>query len=242
MTYSLIPAPLAQEGWAALQIVFVNVLLGGDNAIAIAMACRSLPPRQQRLGILLGTTLGILLRIVLIGVIGKLLAIPFMHVIAAALLIWIGTQLVRPAADEPSVNPSAALWRAVMAIVWADLAMSLDNALATAAVAQPLPEGSRLVIVFVGLAIGAPVIAFGSRLILTLLDRVPSLVYIGAALLGWIAGELLMADPSVSAALYEWMAQVPGVSPAVTGALTCFAAAVLVPLLGRMAAGGARAG
>jgi YjbE family integral membrane protein len=241
MTYSLIPAPLAQEGWAALQIVFVNVLLGGDNAIAIAMACRSLPPRQQRLGILLGTTLGVLLRIVLIGVIGKLLAIPFMHVIAAALLIWIGTQLVRPAADDPSVNSSAALWRAVMAIVWADLAMSLDNALATAAVAQPLSEGPRLVVVFVGLAIGAPVIAFGSRVILTLLDRVPSLVYIGAALLGWIAGELLMADPSVSATLYGWFAQVPGVSPAATGALISAAAAVLVPLLARMAPGRARA-
>lgn len=225
-----------QEGWAALQIVFVNVLLGGDNAIAIALACRSLPPKQQRLGILLGTALGIVLRVVLIGVIGKLLAIPYMHVIAAAILMWIGAQLVRPGSDDPAVNPSSALWRAVMAIVWADLAMSLDNALATAAVAQPLPEASRLAVVFIGLAVGAPVIAFGSRLILTLLDRLPWLVYIGAALLGWIAGELLMADPTASAALHAWLTQIPGFSAAAANTLICIAAAALVLLFGRLAA------
>lgn len=241
MTSTLIPAALAQEGWAALQIVFVNVLLGGDNAIAIAMACRSLPPQQQRAGILLGTALGIVLRIVLIGVIGKLLAIPFMHVAAAALLIWIGTQLVRPGGDDPSVSQASALWRAVMAIVWADLAMSLDNALATAAVAQALPEASRLAVVFAGLAMGAPVIAFGSRLIIALLDRLPSLVYIGAALLGWIAGELLLADPAASAAFQTLLAQIPGVSAAAASTLVCVAAAALVPLLGRVAARRTRA-
>lgn len=236
MTSTLIPASLMQEGWAALQIVFVNVLLGGDNAIAIALACRSLPPKQQRIGILLGTALGIVLRLALIGVIGKLLAIPFMHVIAAAVLMWIGAQLVRPGDDDPAVSSSSALWKAVMAIVWADLAMSLDNALATAAVAQPLPESTRIAVVFAGLAVGAPVIAFGSRIILTLLDRFPSFVYIGAALLGWIAGELLMADPSASAALQALSTRIPGLSAAAVNTLTCIAAAALVLLLGRMTA------
>lgn len=234
MSISLTSATLAHEGWAALQIVFVNVLLGGDNAIAIAMACRSLPVKQQRSGILLGTGLGILLRIVLIGIIGKLLAIPFMHVIAAALLIWIGIQLVRPGEDDPSISQVTALWRAVMAILWADLAMSLDNALATAAVAQSLPEASRLVIVFVGLAMGAPVIAFGSQLVLTLLERFPALVYVGAAVLGWIAGELLLADHTVSDTLRQWLLAGHGISPATASTITCIGAAILVPLLGRV--------
>ncbi|ABE31146.1 integral membrane, YjbE family protein [Paraburkholderia xenovorans LB400] len=242
MSISLTSATLAHEGWAALQIVFVNVLLGGDNAIAIAMACRSLPPKQQRLGILLGTGLGIVLRIVLIGIIGRLLAIPFMHVIAAALLIWIGIQLVRPGEDDPSVSQATALWRAVMAILWADLAMSLDNALATAAVAQSLPEDSRLVIVFVGLALGAPVIAFGSQLVLTLLERFPALVYAGAAVLGWIAGELLLADPTVGGTLHQWLAVIPGISPAIVSTFTCIGAAILVPLLGRVMVHHNRAG
>lgn len=242
MTLAFVPETLAHEGWAAIQIIFVNVLLGGDNAIAIAMACRSLAPQQRRLGILLGTGLGIVLRVVLIGIIGKLLAIPFMHVIAAVLLMWIGTQLVRPAQDDPAVSQTTALWRAVMTIIWADLAMSLDNALATAAVALPLPGESRLVVVFVGLAMGAPVIAFGSRLILAVLDRVPALVYAGAALLGWIAGELLLADPKAGSMLRGSLALVPGLSLATASALTCIAAAILVPLLGRMAASRTRAG
>ena len=241
MTPSLIPAPLAHEAWAALQIVFVNVLLGGDNAIAIALACRSLAPQQQRVGILLGTGLGILLRIALIGVIARLLAIPYMHLIAAGLLIWIGIQLVRPGPDDPSINPATALWRAVVAILWADLAMSLDNALATAAVAQALPASSRLVVVCVGLAVGAPVIAFGSRLVLAAIERMPALVYVGAALLGWIAGELVLEDPAASGALRQWLTA-PGISSATAGVLTCIGAAALVPLLGHMAARRARTG
>ncbi|WP_017776295.1 YjbE family putative metal transport protein [Paraburkholderia kururiensis] len=233
---------LAHDGWAAIQIVFVNVLLGGDNAIAIAMACRSLPARQQRLGILLGTGLGIVLRVVLIGVIGKLLAIPFMHLIAAALLMWIGVQLVRPGEDGASVSQTTALWRAVTTIMWADLAMSLDNALATAAVAQSLPEKSQLVVTFVGLAMGAPVIAFGSRLILAVLERVPALVYAGAGLLGWIAGELVLADPTARSVLRGLLPLIPGLSLATVSALTCIAAAIIVPLLGRVAASRVHAG
>jgi YjbE family integral membrane protein len=237
MTLPFVPEALAHAGWAAIQIIVVNVLLGGDNAIAIAMACRSLPPKQQRVGILLGTGLGIVLRVVLIGIIDKLLAIPFMHVIAALLLIWIGVQLTRPEKDDPSVNHTTALWRAVMTIMWADLAMSLDNALATAAVAHSLPDESRLIVVFVGLAIGAPVIAFGSRLILAMLDRAPALVYVGAALLGWIAGELLLADPRAAELLRGLLTWVPGLSVATASALTCIGVAILVPLLGRLAAG-----
>lgn len=242
MTLSFVPDTLAHEGWAAIQIVFVNVLLGGDNAIAIAMACRSLAPTQQRPAILLGTGLGIVLRVVLIGIIGKLLAIPFMHVIAAWLLMWIGIQLVRPEQDESPVSQATALWRAMMTIMWADLAMSLDNALATAAIAQSLPAPSRLAVVVVGLAMGAPVIVFGSRLVLAALERFPALVYAGAALLGWIGGELLLADPRAAGALRELLAWVPGLSAATASAVTCITAAVLVPLLGRVGASRTRTG
>jgi predicted tellurium resistance membrane protein TerC len=112
--------------------------------------------------------------------------------------------------------------------------MSLDNALATAAIAQSLPQESRLVIVFAGLAIGAPVIAFGSQLVLTLLERFPALVYVGAALLGWIAGELLLADQTVGDILRQWSGAVPGVGFRVGSAIMCMVTAILVPVAGRL--------
>ncbi|EIF33564.1 integral membrane protein, YjbE family [Burkholderia sp. Ch1-1] len=235
MTFPGLPAPLAHDGWAVLQIVFFNVLLGGDNAIAIAMACRSLAPRQRRIGIMLGTVLGIVLRLLLIGVIGAVLAVPYMHVIAAALLVWIGVQMLRHQDDEETTHAASALWRAVLTIVCADFAMSLDNALATAAIAQTLPEASRLFYVFVGLAVGAPVIAFGSNAMIVLLQRVPALTYVGAALLGWVAGDMVQADRHVDNALQQI-----GGGTAVAqfgidaGFLVSVAVAVLVPLLGHL--------
>ncbi|MDR3099938.1 MAG: YjbE family putative metal transport protein [Paraburkholderia sp.] len=187
---------------AILQIIFINLLLGGDNAIAIAMTCRSLPPRQRRVGVWLGTSLGIGLRFAMVYAIGFLLAIPYMHIVAGLLLAWIGMQLLRNDSAEhtaPDAEPSAkALWRAVALILFADFAMSLDNGLATAAIAETLPAGSRMVVVLVGLAVGAPVIALGSAVMLRVIERFPFAIWLGAALLGWIAAEMLLADPHVA--------------------------------------------
>ncbi|MFM0038308.1 YjbE family putative metal transport protein [Paraburkholderia strydomiana] len=229
------PAPLAHDGWAVLQIVFFNVLLGGDNAIAIAMACRSLAPRQRRIGIMLGTVLGIVLRLLLIGVIGAVFAVPYMHVIAAALLVWIGVQMLQHQNDEATTHAASALWRAVLTIVCADFAMSLDNAVATAAIAQTLPEASRLFYVFMGLAVGAPVIAFGSNAMIAVLKRLPALTYVGAALLGWIAGDILQADRHVDSALQQIGGGMSGSPFGIdAGFLVSVAVAILVPLVGHM--------
>jgi YjbE family integral membrane protein len=188
---------------AVLQIVFINLLLGGDNAIAIAMACRSLPPQHRRAGIWIGTGLGIVLRFAMVYAIGFLLAIPYMHVAAGLLLAWIGMQLLRddgvshPARATADAPGAKALWRTVALILFADFAMSLDNGLATAAVAETLPAGSRMAIVLAGLAVGAPVIALGSGIMLRVLERFPLVIWLGSALLGWIAAQMLLADPQV---------------------------------------------
>jgi YjbE family integral membrane protein len=203
-------AALSHYGPAVLQIVFINLLLGGDNAIAIAMTCRSLPPQQRRAGVWIGTGLGIGLRIAMIYAIGFLLAIPYMHVVAGLLLGWIGMQLLRDesaahasAAASDHVQGAKALWRAVLLILFADFAMSLDNALATAAVAQSLPVESRMAIVLVGLAVGAPAIALGSSIMLRVIERFPLVIWLGSALLGWIAADMVLADPQVARALRE---------------------------------------
>ncbi|WP_112170698.1 TerC family protein [Paraburkholderia unamae] len=200
-----LPADFGHHALAVLQIVFINLLLGGDNAIAIAMTCRSLPPQQRRAGVWLGTGLGVVLRFVMVYAIGFLLAIPYMHIVAGLLLAWIGMQLLREdhSADaQPDAAPGAkALWRAVMLILFADFAMSLDNGLATAAVAQTLPEASRMPIVLAGLAVGAPAIVLGSTVMLRVIERFPLTIWLGSALLGWIAADMLLADPHVAQAL-----------------------------------------
>lgn len=200
-----LPADFGQHALAVLQIVFINLLLGADNAIAIAMTCRSLPQRQRRAGVWLGTGLGIVLRFAMVYAIGFLLAIPYMHIVAGLLLAWIGMQLLREAHDAHAAPDGAsgahALWRAVMLILFADFAMSLDNGLATAAVAQNLPEASRMTIVLAGLAVGAPAIALGSTVMLRVIERFPLTIWLGSALLGWIAAEMLLADPHVAQAL-----------------------------------------
>ncbi|WP_042267446.1 YjbE family putative metal transport protein [Paraburkholderia heleia] len=200
-----LPADFWHHALAVLQIVFINLLLGGDNAIAIAMTCRSLPPQQRRAGVWLGTGLGVVLRFAMVYAIGFLLAIPYMHIAAGLLLAWIGMQLLRETheagAQDDGAPGAKALWRAVMLILFADFAMSLDNGLATAAVAQTLPEGSRTAIVFAGLAVGAPVIVLGSTIMLRVLERFALAVWLGAALLGWIAAGMLLADPHVAGVL-----------------------------------------
>jgi len=173
-----------------LQIIWIDLLLSGDNAVVIALACRSLPKRQRRWGILLGAGGAVLLRILFAFFIVELMELPYVKIGGGLLLLWIAVKLVE---DEDSaaenVKPAKSLFSAVRIIVLADAVMSLDNVVAIAAAAK----GSILLIAF-GLALSIPLIMFSSGFMLALLNRYPILIWAGSALLGWIAGELICAD------------------------------------------------
>jgi YjbE family integral membrane protein len=174
-----------------LEIIWIDILLSGDNAVVIALACRSLPKRQRMLGITLGSGAAIALRVVFTLLVVELLDLPFVKIAGGILLFWIAIKLAGE--DEPQkkpVGPAVTLWSAIRIIVVADAIMSLDNMMAIAAAAK----GSKLLILF-GLALSIPLIIFGSALVLALLNRFPVLVWAGAVLLGWIAGDLLCSDP-----------------------------------------------
>ena len=180
--------------WVALlQIIGIDILLSGDNAVVIALACRSLPPQQQRWGIMLGTGAAIGLRVIFAAGIVYLLAIPYLKLIGGLLLLWIAIKLLQP--EPPAdgghhIDAKKNLWGAVQTIALADAVMSLDNVIGIAAAAK----GSVLLLVL-GLLISIPLIVWGSTLILKLLHRYPFIVTLGGALLGWVAGDVLIADP-----------------------------------------------
>lgn len=177
-----------------LEIIWIDLLLSGDNAVVIALVCRSLPKRQRMLGITLGSGVAIALRVIFTLLVVELLGLPFVKIVGGLLLFWIAIQLASE--DEPQKKPvreAASLWSAIRIIVVADAVMSLDNMMAIAAAAK----GSKLLILF-GLALSIPLIIFGSALLLALLNRFPLLVWAGAALLGWIAGDLLTTDPMLA--------------------------------------------
>jgi YjbE family integral membrane protein len=174
-----------------LKIIWINILLSGDNAVVIALACRALPPRQRFWGIILGAGAAVILRVIFTVGLQYLLGLPWLRLIGGVLLLWIAVKLlIQEEADETSVASSESLWGAVRTVAIADIVMSLDNVLAIAAAAR----GDTMLIVF-GLAISIPLIVAGATLIMALLTRFPILVWAGAGLLGWIAGELLMEDP-----------------------------------------------
>lgn len=174
-----------------LKIIWINILLSGDNAVVIALACRSLPPKQRMWGIILGAGAAVLLRIIFTVGIQYVLTIPYLKLIGGLLLFWIATKLVMgEEADEDSIKESHSIWGAVRTVAIADVVMSLDNVLAIAAAAR----GHVGLIIF-GLVISIPLIVAGATLIMGLLTRFPILVWAGAALLGWIAGELLFEEP-----------------------------------------------
>jgi YjbE family integral membrane protein len=173
-----------------LEIISIDILLSGDNAVVIALACRSLPKRQRMLGITLGSGAAIALRVVFTLLVVELLDLPFVKIAGGILLMWIAIKLaVEEEPQKKPVGPAVTLWSAIRVIVVADAVMSLDNMMAIAAAAK----GSKLLILF-GLALSIPLIIFGSALVLALLNRFPMLVWAGAALLGWIAGDLLCSD------------------------------------------------
>lgn len=183
------------EFWIAfIQIVWINVLLSGDNAVVIAMACRSLPDRARKWGIILGSGVAVGLRIIFTGIVATLLALPWLKVVGSLALFYIAVDLALPNEDgDDAIKASESLWRAVGTVALADVFMSLDNVVAVAAVAH-----GDLILLALGLAISIPLIVAGSSLVMALLDRVPILIWAGAALLGWVAGDMLLSDTAVT--------------------------------------------
>jgi YjbE family integral membrane protein len=186
------------EFWLAVaKIIWINILLSGDNAVVIAMACRGLPPRQRLWGMVLGAGVAVLLRIVFTGVVASLMLLPYLKIVGGLALFYIAAKLLVP--DEPDESETEAvehLWRAVRIVAIADIIMSLDNVIAIAAAA-----GGNMALLVLGLAISIPMIVAGAAVIMALLDRFPILVWAGSALLGWIVGEVIATDPVVTAYL-----------------------------------------
>ena len=178
--------------WVTLaQIVLINIVLSGDNAVVIAMASRSLPRRQQRQAILFGSLGAIVLRIVLTFFAVLLLDLPYLKLAGALLLLWIGVKMLCEDGDDAELDASEHLWGAIRTIIVADFIMSLDNVLGVAAAAK----GNVLLLV-IGLALSIPLIIYGSTLILALMVRFPIIVAAGGGVLGWVAGEMLVSDPA----------------------------------------------
>jgi YjbE family integral membrane protein len=176
------------------QIVLINVLLSGDTAVVIAMACRGLAPRQRLLGVAIGSGTAAVLLIVFALIITPLLLLPYVKLIGGLALIYIAVKLLIPeTAGEEDVEAATHLWRVVRIVALADIILSLDNIIAVAAVAR-----GNLALLMTGLAISIPIVFLGATLIMALLERFPLLVWAGAALLGWIAGETIATDPAVA--------------------------------------------
>ncbi|CAH2794511.1 MAG: Membrane protein TerC, possibly involved in tellurium resistance [uncultured Paraburkholderia sp.] len=180
---------------AVIQIIVIDVLLGGDNAVVIALACRNLPPSQRTKGVLWGTASAIVLRVALIAFAVVLLDVPLLKFAGGLLLLWIGVRLMAPAHDvHENVKPADKLISAIRTIIIADAVMSLDNVIAIAGAAESADPEHRITLVIFGLLVSIPLIVWGSQLVLKLLDRFPIVVTLGAALLGWIAGGLIIND------------------------------------------------
>lgn len=193
--------------WIALgQIIIIDILLGGDNAVVIALACRKLPPDLRRKGIIYGTAGAIVLRVILIAFAMTLLALPALKLIGALLLVWIGIKLIAPDDEgHDNIQGSDKLLAAIKTIIVADLVMSVDNVIAIAGAAQSSGEHQMLLVVL-GLLISIPIIVWGSQLVIKLMERFPLIIVAGGMLLGWIAGGMLVTDPLfVNTEKWTWM-------------------------------------
>jgi len=185
--------------WIAVgQIILIDILLGGDNAVVIALACRGLPPKQRKMGIIYGTAGAIILRVILIAFALALLSVPYLKLVGGVLLIWIGVKLILPEEEDSHSNiaPSDKLWSAVKTVIVADLVMSVDNVLAIAGAAESAGQHQLFLVIF-GLVVSIPIIVAGSQIVLKLMDRFPMIITFGAMLLGWIAGQMMYTDPAV---------------------------------------------
>ncbi|HMO29096.1 TerC family protein [Enterovirga sp.] len=175
------------------EIIWINIILSGDNAVVIALACRGLPADKQRLGMILGAGVAVALRVVFTVLVASLLSVPYLKIMAGLLLLWVAVKLI-PGEDEGdgSIAESDKLWHAVKTIAIADAIMSLDNVLAIAGVAK-----DSTLLLIIGLLISIPLIVAGASLIMMLLEKLPILVWAGAALLGWVALEMILTDPAL---------------------------------------------
>jgi YjbE family integral membrane protein len=187
--------------WVALgKIMWINILLSGDNALVIAMACRGLPPRQRFWGMILGAGVAVLLRIIFTLIVVTLMGLPYLKLVGGLALLFIAAKLLVPEHEnEEGVESASHLWAAVQIVAIADIVMSLDNVIAVAAAA-----GGSVPLLVIGLAISVPLIVAGAALIMALLTRLPALVWAGAGLLGWIAGEVMATDPVVEPKLHAF--------------------------------------
>jgi YjbE family integral membrane protein len=189
---------LTADFWIGLaKIIWINVILSGDNAVVIALAARTLPPHQQNKAVVFGSSAAVVLRVLLTIVAAKLMAIAFLQIVGGLLLLWIGLKLLLEEGSEDEDGPVAHggnLLAAVRTILVADLVMSLDNVIAVAAAA-----GGDMVLLILGLAISIPLVVFGSTLLIKLMERFPAIVVIGAGLIGWVAGEAIVSDSALAA-------------------------------------------
>jgi YjbE family integral membrane protein len=183
------------EFWVAVvQIIWIDIALSGDNAVVIAMACRGLPMGQRRRGMIIGAGAAAALLIVFTVMVSVLLTLPYLRLISAGALLWVAIRLVGPDQHEEADAPqaTASLWRAVRIVVVADVIMGLDNAVAVAAVAN-----GRYILLALGLAVSIPIVVAGSAIVLALIERFPIIVWVGGAVLGWVAGGLFASDPVI---------------------------------------------
>ena len=198
--------------WQALgAIIWVNLLLSGDNAVVIALAARSLPAHQQKKAVFWGSAAAIIMRVILTIFAVALLQLPWLKLIGGVLLLWIGVKLIVPEDGGEHIESSDNLMSAVKTILIADLVMSLDNVIAVAAAAEQGPPEAKFMLLIVGLALSIPIVIFGSTLMLKVMGRFPIIITLGAALLGWIAGDIMVTDPAIvgwvksnAAWLSEW--------------------------------------
>jgi YjbE family integral membrane protein len=210
--------------WVAVaQIIGVNVILSGDNAVVIALACMMLPPRQRMWGMILGAGVAVVLRVLFTLVVAQAMEYPYLKLVGGILLLWVAVKLVVPDEEgDGKVESAETLWRAVRIVAIADIVMSLDNVIAIAASAQSAAErvdmahaaAIKTTLIIFGLATSVPLIVAGSAILMSLLERFPILVWAGGALLGWVAGDIMIKDealnqwfnPAVVASLHYWAA------------------------------------
>jgi YjbE family integral membrane protein len=188
--------------WLAVgKIIWINVLLSGDNALVIALACRGLHPKQRMWGMIIGAGIAVVLLILFTGIVATLMVLPYLKLIGGLALLAIAAKLLVPEDSGDDVTEGTNLWHAVRIVVIADIVMSLDNVIAVAAAAD-----GQLPLLILGLAISIPMIIAGAALIMMILDKLPILVWLGAALLGWIGGDVIATDPAIAPRLHQLLA------------------------------------
>lgn len=201
---------------AAVQIMGINILLSGDNAVVIALAVRGLPPRERFWGMVLGAGCAAVLLILFTGVVATLMQLPYLKFVGGLALFWVAIKLVTPQHQDAEDTPEAVedLWRAVRVVVVANIVMSLDNVIAVAAAAK-----GNYVLLALGLAVSIPIVIAGSALFLAIIERFPLVIWGGGALLGWIAGGLLPDDPAIAAHIPPALAEQADIACGIAGAI-----------------------